>query len=113
MSTQGYTLRGKCRELSEAAVAADPGLTLVRGHYICPYWGKQAHWWTVRSDGTIFDPTAGQFPSHGAGEYVPFDGIVPCAECGAEMTEAEAAKGAHGNYAFCSTSCACRFVGIG
>jgi hypothetical protein len=27
-----YTLRGKCRELSEAAALADPSLVVTRGH---------------------------------------------------------------------------------
>lgn len=103
--------RGKCRELSEAAVAADPSLTLVRGHYICPVWGEQQHWWTVRQDGSIHDPTAMQFPSKGLGVYVPFDGIVPCADCGREMYESEVDY-ADGRYAFCSYQCYGRFVGV-
>lgn len=112
MSDSNYAkYRGKCKEMSEAACAADPTLTLVRGHYHCPVWGEQPHWWTVRSDGTVYDPTAPQFPSGGLGEYVPFDGIVPCAECGKEMRE-EDVRTAEGNYAFCSTACALRFVGL-
>lgn len=102
--------RGKCREFCDAAIAADSSLTLVRGYYICPFWGKQEHWWTVRVDGTIHDPTAAQFPSRGHGDYEPFDGTVECAECGKSMPEADASF--HGNYAFCSCLCQCRFVGI-
>jgi hypothetical protein len=63
--------RGRCREMSEALCAQDSTLTLVRGHYFCPFWGEQAHWWCQRSDGTIVDPTARQFPSKGAGECSP------------------------------------------
>lgn len=110
---EGYArFRGKCKELSEAAVAADPALTLVRGHYWCPVWGtREPHWWTVRSDGSIHDPTAQQFPSKGLGVYEPFDGTVECAECGKALREEDAAF--HGNYAFCpDTSCAMRFVGL-
>jgi hypothetical protein len=58
MSDTDYlTHRGKCKEMSEAAVAADPTLTLVRGHYFCTLWGEQAHWWCKRQDGIIVDPT--------------------------------------------------------
>jgi hypothetical protein len=103
--------RGKCKELAEAAVVVDPTLTLTRGHYFCPIWSRnEPHWWTVRVDGSIHDPTVAQFPSNGAGIYTPFDGIVECAECGKEMSEEEAMF--HGNYVFCSNLCACRFVGI-
>lgn len=110
--TSDYTLyRGKCKEMSEAAVAADPTLTLVRGHYYCPVWGKQAHWWTVRADGSILDPTALQFPSEGHGTYVPFDGAVECAECGKEMREADV-EHADSRYVLCSYACHGRFVGV-
>lgn len=102
--------RGKCKPLCEEAVKQDPSLTLVRGHYICPFWGEMPHWWTIRKDGTVYDPSKAQFPSDGVGEYVPFDGIVYCAECGKEMTEAEAEF--ESNYAFCSYTCHGRFVGV-
>lgn len=59
--------RGKCKEMSQELVKADPSLTLVRGHYHCPIWGKQAHWWVNDEDGNIIDPTARQFPSKGNG----------------------------------------------
>lgn len=102
--------RGRCKELSEAAVLQDPTLKLVRGYYYCNVYGKQAHWWCVRPDGTIVDPTAKQFPSNGTGVYEPFDGIVECAECGKEMKEAEARL--EGRYAFCSLRCNMKFVGL-
>ena len=103
--------RGKCREMSEAAVAADQSLRLTRGHYICPVWGEQEHWWTVRADGSVNDPTALQFPSKGSGVYVEFDGIVPCAECGKEMQEKDV-EYADGRYVWCSSLCYGRFVGV-
>ena len=103
--------RGQCKPMAEAAVKADPTLTLVRGHYFCPHWGKQAHWWTVRQDGTIFDPSAAQFPSKGAGEYMPFDGTVECSNCGKGMTE-ETAWRFEGCYAYCSYTCYGQFVGV-
>jgi len=96
--------RGRCKELSEAAVTADPSLTLVRGHYFCPLWGtEEPHWWTKRQDGTIYDPSCRQFPSNGKGTYEEFDGIVYCEECGTGVPEDEAViDGAHG---FCSSRC--------
>lgn len=102
--------RGKCKEFCEQEIAKDPSLTLVRGHYICPFWGEQPHWWTTRSDGSVFDPTKAQFPSHGIGEYVPFSGMVNCSECGKEMNEEEASF--ESNYCFCSYVCHGRFVGV-
>jgi len=101
--------RGKCKEMSEALVAIDPTLTLMRGHYIDPVWGKQPHWWAKKPDGTIVDPTADQFPSKGCSVYVEFDGTLQCSECGKDMKEEEA--DIDGNYAFCSYECHGRFVG--
>jgi hypothetical protein len=108
----GYRLyRGRCKELSEAAVAADPTLTLVRGHYWCPMWNRdEPHWWTVRADGTIFDPTREQFPSKGMGEYTPFDGRIACSNCAAETNEDKAIL--ESNYVFCSVRCFGQFVGV-
>jgi hypothetical protein len=102
--------RGKCKEMVDEAVKNDPSLTAVRGHYICPFWGEQAHWWTVKIDGTIYDPTCKQFPSKGIGEYIPFDGTIACAECGTLVREEEA--DIDGRYAFCSLKCHMRFVGL-
>lgn len=104
------TYRGKCKQLCEQAVADDPTLTLVRGHYYDYEWGEQPHWWTVRPDGSIYDPTALQFPSKGAGVYVPFSGMLNCSECGKEMREEDAQLAS--NYAFCSDLCYGRFVGV-
>lgn len=103
--------RGKCKELSEAACAADPTLTLVRGHYYCPIWNtKEPHWWTKRVDGTIYDPTVLQFPSEGQGEYTEFDGTFECSECGESVKEENARFAS--NYVFCSDRCYGRFVGV-
>jgi hypothetical protein len=109
---EGYKkFRGKCLEYCNKAIAEDPTLKLVRGHYYCPEFGEQAHWWLVRPDGTIFDPTAAQFPSNGAGAYVEFDGMVNCSQCGKEMREEEATF--ESNYCFCGAACHMRFVGLG
>lgn len=102
--------RGKCKELSEEAIKQDSTLTLVRGHYICQFWGEQDHWWTVRKDGSIYDPSKNQFPSKGIGEYIPFNGICYCAECGKEINEQDA--DIEGRYAFCSYTCHGKFVGV-
>ncbi len=103
--------RGKCKELVDAACAADTTLTAVRGHYFCPLWNSnEQHWWCVQKDGTIYDPSKAQFPSNGNGIYTPFDGFVECSECGKVVLEEDA--GFHGRYAFCSTACNMRFVGL-
>lgn len=109
---EGYLkFRGRCKELSERACAEDADLTLVRGHYFCPIWNSnEQHWWCVKGDGTIFDPSKDQFPSSGLGIYTPFDGVVACAECGKEVLEKEARF--DGNYPFCSSECNMRFVGL-
>lgn len=100
-------LRGKCKEYSEKAVAADPTLRLVRGWYHDPQWGSQEHWWTVRPDGTIFDPTAEQFPM---GDikflYEEYKGFFPCRECGAEITEDDHYEGC------CNSDCYGRLIGF-
>jgi len=102
--------RGKCKQLAEDLVSVDPTLKLVRGYYYCYSFGKQAHWWCEKSDGTIVDPSARQFPSNGHGHYEPFDGFCECAECGRRIKEEEA--DIEGRYAFCSTRCHMQFVGL-
>lgn len=102
--------RGKCREASQKLCTEDSTLTLVRGHYLCPIWGEQAHWWCKKPDGTIIDPTAKQFPSKGIGEYVEFDGNVICETCGKKLKEEEAII--QGKYVFCSSNCFGICVGV-
>lgn len=103
--------RGKCKEMSEEACFHDPTLTLVRGFYYCPIWNsEQPHWWTERTDGSIFDPTAKQFPSAGKGIYTPFNGLVHCSNCGKELKEEDASFDS--NYVFCSYKCHGIFVGV-
>jgi len=82
--------RGKCKKYCEDLIKEDPSLRLVRGHYYCPLWGEQAHWWVEDKEGNIIDPTKDQFPSKGMGEYIEFSGIVYCEVCGKEMKEEEA-----------------------
>lgn len=95
--------RGKCKEMSEALVAADPTLALVRGHYYDFQWGAQQHWWCKRPDGTIVDPTKDQFPSHGLGIYTEFDGTIPCEYCEKSVTEQTAHM--NGHHVYCSYEC--------
>ena len=80
---------GRCAEVTDAMVVAFPELRRVRGHYLCPFWGRRAHWWCVAPGGEIVDPTAAQFPSKGEGAYVPWVEGSPeptgkCMNCGEE-----------------------------
>lgn len=102
------SLRGKCQEYAEKAVADDPTLRLVRGWYHDPVWGSEEHWWTVRPDGSILDPTAAQFPMGGVTAwYQEFTGLYPCQECGTEVPEADLVQGG-----LCSGECFMRMVGL-
>ena len=105
--------RGKCKEYVDKAVEVDPSLTAVQGWYVCLYRGvKEPHWWCVDKKGKIYDPTKKQFLSHGLGDYIPYEGIVECAECGIKILEQDAHF--DGNYAFCKgTNCYAIFVGLG
>lgn len=112
METDYAKYRGKCKEFCDEAIKADPTLTLVRGHYFCPIWNSdEPHWWCVKPDGAIVDPTKLQFPSRGVGTYTPFNGMLECAECGKEFPETPDAD-IEGNYAFCCYRCHGRFVGV-
>jgi hypothetical protein len=103
--------RGTCKELVDQAIAADPTMKAVRGYYHCPIWGKQQHWWCVRMDGTIYDPSVKQFPTAGVcAEYEEFDGWCNCAECGKRIREEEAQM--CGPYPVCSMKCALDLVGV-
>lgn len=112
MSKTNYAeYRGKCKELSEALCHQDKSLTLVRGFYHCPMWGKQHHWWVKDSNGNIIDPTIKQFPTEGiAAEYEEFNGVCECDQCGKEFNETDGKF--ESNYAFCSGECLCKFVGL-
>lgn len=112
MNTTDYMLyRGKCKEMAEAAIQTDPTLKLVRGWYLCPIWGKQGHFWAVKPDGTIVDPTVKQFPTAGVGaEYIPYDGCDNCEFCGKRVAEKDAHI-AHGHF-YCSYECYGHDVGF-
>lgn len=100
--------RGKCRQMSEELVKQDKSLRLVRGYYLCPAWGEQPHWWCVREDGTIVDPTRKQFPSKGGGTYHEFDGRHACEYCGELVTEEDGHF--NGHHIYCSGDCAYKDV---
>lgn len=104
--------RGKCKEACEALQKVLPELRLVRGYYFDPIWNKEEpHWWLVDADGRITDPTKYQFPTAGQTSfYREFDGTIECANCGRSVLEEEASI--EGNYAFCSSLCHGRFVGV-
>lgn len=99
--------RGKCKQLCEEAFKKDPTLKIVRGYYHDAFWGKQDHWWTVKSDGTIYDPSKLQFPDKN-GDYEEFNGTFNCSQCGKEIIEEDGHI--YGNYIFCSGECICKFV---
>lgn len=93
---------GQCASVTQLMILSFPELIRVRGHYMDPCWGPREHWWCKTSDGEIVDPTAAQFPSVGASEYIEFeDGseepIGKCLECGEYCWESEG-----GNSNFCS-----------
>lgn len=112
MSTDYQKYRGKCKKLSEAACRKDPTLTIKRGWYYCPIINKdEEHWWTVREDGSIYDPSRKQFPSKGYGYYTEYEGFVECAECGKQIPENEIIH--MSRYYVCSDRCAMNLVGLG
>jgi hypothetical protein len=102
--------RGKCKELAEEEIKKNPSLILVRGYYYDVVWGKEQHWWCKDENGKIVDPTKDQFPTKGFGEYEEYDGNVECSQCGTVLPEEKMQF--DGRYAFCSTSCHLKFVGL-
>ena len=94
--------RGTCKEQCEKAIAEDASLTLVRGYYHDAFWGKQQHWWTVRTDGTIFDPSKLQFPDQN-GEYEVFDGTIECEYCGNKIALSDAYV--YFQHVYCNYTC--------
>lgn len=110
METDYLRYRGKCKEYCDRAVRLFPQLEMKRGHYFDFMWGDQQHWWCVRPDGSVFDPTAKQFPSKGYGDYVEFDGFHACEICGEKTKEEEMTT--YGHHVYCSTECLMRDVGF-
>ncbi len=103
--------RGRCKEFVDAEIEKDPTLKAVRGWYDCPYDGRQAHWWCVRLDGTIFDPTQKQFKGPFVPYlYIPYTGTMPCCYCGEEVEVSKAV--ADGNRGYCSQRCYGKDIGF-
>lgn len=103
--------RGRCKNECEKLLAAQPELTIVKGWYDCPYWGRQEHWWLKDKDGEIIDPTVKQFPTRGDGaEYIEYAGMYPCEHCGKETKEDALVRDGHHHY--CSGECLMRDVGF-
>jgi len=78
---------GKCAEATLEMQKVFPELIRVRGHYFDAIWGERQHWWLIDNGGEIIDPTCGQFPTKGGGEYKPWNegSIEPtglCPNCG-------------------------------
>ena len=110
-AVSNYTkYRGKCKEFVDAAIINDPTLKAVRGYYYDWQWGEQQHWWCVRPDGSIYDPTALQFPSAGKGDYIEFDGYFNCEGCGVRIKEEAATT--YGRHVYCGGECLMRDVGL-
>lgn len=84
-------LAGRCEELARAACDQDPTLSLERGWFYDRLTGRQyEHWWTVRADGTIFDPSVGQFAAAALAtdaDYHPYRGVFNCYGCGTPVHE--------------------------
>ncbi len=79
---------GKCGAATASMVEAFPELRAVAGH-VETGWGRRSHWWCMTPDGTILDPTAGQFPG-GIFSYEEFkEGddlrLGRCMNCGDEI----------------------------
>lgn len=94
--------RGKCKQYCEEALLADSSLKIVRGYYYDSFWGKQPHFWIVREDGSIYDPTKLQFPDQN-GFYEESNGIFNCGHCGANVKEEVGYI--VGNYIYCDYTC--------
>lgn len=110
LSPRQPALRGTCRQAAERLAASEDGLTVVRGWYLDAHWGTQEHWWCVRTDGEIVDPTVEQFPTGhlpALRHYVPFEGLYPCVGCGVPVEEDQTIDG------FCCGACYGSTVGVG
>lgn len=55
------SLTGKCAAATKEMAAAFPELTRVAGWAHLEGGGSPEHWWCVTADGTVVDPTAGQW----------------------------------------------------
>lgn len=75
---------GFCYEYTHRMASAFPELRTASGYYCAPNEGEIPHWWCVAPDGSVVDPTAGQF-QHQGGSYVekqPGEGCLRCGNVG-------------------------------
>lgn len=99
--------RGKCMDAAQEMASVFPQLRVEKGHVESAN-GREAHWWCVDTDGSIVDPTRGQF--HGVVEYEAFQEgdevrLGRCMECGDEIW----GQPSRGLQCICSDACAIAF----
>ena len=76
---------GMCQSRSKEMQKVFPELILCRGYYTSPIDGMPAHWWLKTPDGTVVDPTVGQFKMGKQGCYEEYNeddhGPLPIGKC--------------------------------
>ena len=77
---------GFCQSSSHEMAKAFPELRVVRGYVETSTGSKRDHWWCETPDGTVVDPTVGQFDSQGGvWEYDEYSeekhGPLPNSKC--------------------------------
>lgn len=84
-----------CMEATESMAAAFPELRRVRGHAMVGLHDRP-HWWLVKTDGEIVDPTAHQWGVQPSSYCeIPLDAEEPhgkCYECGVELYRSRGAQ---------------------
>lgn len=115
----GYAqLRGQCANAAARMVLSFPELRVVKGHVFVPLWGtREQHWWLEAPDGSVVDPTEGQFS---AGivlreEYRDGDAlrVGRCMNCGDDILAFSFDEAMRGKRPFCSDECAAECFGEG
>lgn len=105
---EAWRTMGRCASEVRLMAQTFPELTIVRGHVQAVFSTgvhKRAHWWLTRADGTIVDPTRGQYTGPVLA-YEPYQAGDPirlgvCANCGKEIWGSPSA----GVGTVCSTEC--------
>jgi hypothetical protein len=112
--TEANILQAQCYSFCEAFVEKFSHLTMVKGWYVAAEHNYTEHWWLIEKDGTVVDPTKGQF-SIQTGEYVShgskrakelelFAKIGRCPNCGGDIYEGDEDFGG-----VCSDECAASY----